>query len=115
MEQEVRTYGMQKDRRKQRHGPRPLWRRKEALLRNEMRRLPKPSSWRKQSIVALLTSAMLFLPGCASKVIVDQPQTIPPSLLEKELPIWKAWSSDFLSLLRDVTEGGQSAPKSTTR
>lgn len=114
MEQEVRTYGMQKRQRKQRQKRRPLWRQNEALLRNEMRRQQRQSSWRKQSIVALLTSAMLFLPGCASKVIVDQPQTIPPSLLEKELPIWKAWSSDFLSLLRDVTGDGQSVHRNTT-
>lgn len=106
---------MQERRRKPKRKPQPHWRRKEALLRNEMQQQPKQSSLLKGSIVLLLTSAMLCLPGCASKVIVDQPQTLPPMLLEKELPNWKAWSEEFLSLLRDVTEGGQSAPKSTTR
>lgn len=83
-------------------------------MQTTSQKLPTRSFLLRVSTTICALSAIVCLPGCGTPTVIEVPKTIPQTLLEPELQNSKAWSAEWLKLLRDAETVLSGAPKSTT-
>ena len=81
----------------------------------DFRKQPIRSTWLKLSTTIYALSLIVLAPGCATRTVTAPPPEIPQTLLESELPDWKAWFKDWLTLVQSAADSISDAPKTTTR
>ena len=72
------------------------------------------STWRKLSTTICVLSLIVLVPGCATRTVTAPPVEIPQTLLAEELPSWKAWFKDWLTLVQSAGDSISDAPQTTT-
>ena len=72
------------------------------------------SYWRRLSTTICVLSLIVLAPGCATRTVTAPPAEIPETLLKSELPDWKAWFKDWLTLVQSAADSISGAPQNTT-
>lgn len=72
------------------------------------------STLRKLSTTICALSLIVLAPGCATRTVTAPPAEIPETLLVEELPSWKTWFADWLTLVRNAADFISAAPQTTT-
>ena len=71
-------------------------------------------TWRRLSTTICVLSLIVLAPGCATRTVTAPPAEVPETLLESELPSWKAWFADWLTLVQNAADSISDAPQTTT-
>ena len=71
-------------------------------------------TWRRLSTTICVLSLIGLAPGCATRTVTAPPAEVPETLLESELPSWKAWFADWLTLVQSAADSISDAPQTTT-
>ena len=72
------------------------------------------SYWRRLSTTICVLSLIVLAPGCATRTVTAPPVEIPQTLLKSELPDWKTWFADWLTLVQSAADSISGAPQNTT-
>lgn len=83
------------------------------MLKDFQKRLTL-SYWRRLSTTICVLSLIVLAPGCATRTITAPQAEIPETLLVEELPSWKAWFKDWLTLVQSAADSISDAPQTTT-
>ena len=73
------------------------------------------STWRRLSTTICAVSLIVLAPGCATRTVTAPPAEIPQTLLAEELPSWKAWFKDWLTLVRNAADAISGVQQTTMR
>lgn len=71
-------------------------------------------TWRRLSTTICVLSLIGLAPGCATRTVTAPPAEIPQTLLVEELPSWKAWFKDWLTLVQSAADSISDAQQTTT-
>ena len=71
-------------------------------------------TWRRLSTTICVLSLIVLAPGCATRTVTAPPAEIPQTLLKSELPDWKTWFVDWLTLVQSAADSISDAPQTTT-
>ncbi len=70
--------------------------------------------WRRLSTTLCAAILIAIAPGCATRTVAEAPKEIPQTLLTPELPSWKSWFNDWLTLVRNAADIINGAQPTTT-
>lgn len=83
------------------------------MQRDWLRQLTR-STLRRLSTTICVVSLIALAPGCATRAVVAPQAEIPQTLLAEELPSWRSWFKDWLSLVQSAADSINGAPATTT-
>ena len=82
-------------------------------MQKDSQKLPTQSTLRTLSTTIFVASLIVLVQGCATRVVPVE-QTVPQTLLASELPSWKEWFKDWLTLVQSAADAISGAPQTTT-
>ena len=83
------------------------------MLKDFQKQLTRSTLLRLSTTICVL-SLIVLAPGCATRTVTAPPVEIPQTLLKSELPDWKAWFKDWLTLVQSAADSISDAPQTTT-